>query len=113
MQIVFTARDVQISPSVQDYIEKKAAKLTRYYDQIQAIRVVASIKDKQARVEIQVDVEHGQDLVSHVSSSDFMVSADQVVDKLAAQLGKLKSKVQDHQREPLKTASTGRTDQKA
>lgn len=105
MHIVFTARDVEISSEVQHYMEEKARKLLKYFDHIQEIRIIAGIVDKQARVEMQVDVEHGHDAVSHASSDDFRKSADLVVDKLSAQLSKLKSNLKDHHRTPLKEAS--------
>lgn len=97
MQVKISARDITVSPSVDEYIRSKAEKLLKYSVKVQEIRVVASLKNKLATVEMIVDVEHGEDLIAEVSSEDLMASTDMVVDKLAAQMQKAAGKLKDHQ----------------
>ena len=86
MQIEVTVRHAAIDENLKDYAAEKAAHLPRYYDKIQAIRVLLDSTKAGFDCEIIVNVAHMHDLVARTSADDMHAAIDQAVDRLERQL---------------------------
>ncbi|ACK42685.1 MULTISPECIES: ribosome hibernation-promoting factor, HPF/YfiA family [Dictyoglomus] len=99
MQINYVSKNVNITENLQEYAEKKLSKLSRFFDNIENIEVVFSEEDwrdgsKRHRVEVTLKA-NGKIIKASEANQDFRSSVDLVVDKLEAQLKKLKEKLVD------------------
>ncbi|MGB9767333.1 MULTISPECIES: ribosome hibernation-promoting factor, HPF/YfiA family [Dictyoglomus] len=99
MQINYVSKNVNITENLQEYAERKLSKLSRFFDNIENIEVVFSEEDwrdgsKRHRVEVTLKA-NGKIIKASEANQDFRSSVDLVVDKLEAQLKKLKEKLVD------------------
>ncbi|MEO1277351.1 MAG: ribosome-associated translation inhibitor RaiA [Planctomycetota bacterium] len=103
MRIEVVGRHLDITDAIRQHAEEKAEKLTRFYDRILAVtwtiehHNVASGGSYQ--VELLVDVEHHDDLVSKDDGSDLYGVIDGVHRKGIRQLSDLHDKVKLHKRQ--------------
>ncbi|PMQ02487.1 MAG: ribosomal subunit interface protein [Dictyoglomus sp. NZ13-RE01] len=105
MQINITGKNVSVSSTMQEYVEKKFSKLSRFNDQISQIDVIFKGEDRKDAgkthiVEVTVKV-NGRIVKAVEENQDFRTCVDLVVDKLEAQLKKLKEKMIDKGRRSL------------
>ncbi|MCX7845121.1 MAG: ribosome-associated translation inhibitor RaiA [Dictyoglomaceae bacterium] len=97
MQINITGKNVSISQAMQDYVEKKISKLSRFFDQISHVEIVFKGEDRKDAgrshiVEVTLDV-NGAIIKASEENQDFRTCIDLVVDKLEIQLKKYKEKL--------------------
>ncbi|MGB9856922.1 MAG: ribosome hibernation-promoting factor, HPF/YfiA family [Dictyoglomaceae bacterium] len=97
MQISITGKNVSVSQAMQEYAEKKLSKLSRFFDQISQVDVVFKGEDRKDLgrthiVEVTMKV-NGRIIKAVEENQDFRACVDLVVDKLEAQLKKLKEKL--------------------
>lgn len=102
MQINYVSKNVNITENLQEYAERKLSKLSRFFDNIENIEVVFSEEDwkdgsKRHRVEVTLRA-NGKIIKASEANQDFRSSVDLVIDKLEAQLKKLKEKLVDKER---------------
>jgi putative sigma-54 modulation protein len=100
MQVVITARHMTLTPQMREHIERKANKLTKYYDRIQQIDVVVERGDSALSVEALVNAEHKMEFVSRVTGTDVLSAMDAVVDKLERQLSDHKERFRNRKHPP-------------
>ena len=86
MQIEVTCRHGSVAADLKEYADKKAQRLLKYYDKIQAIRVLLDSGAAGFGCEMIVDLEHTHDLVGHTEGPDLRAAIDQTVDRLERQL---------------------------
>ena len=96
MKVRITARHVDITDDVRNYVESKAAKLPRFYDRIHDIEVVLDHTSDQFTAEMIVRVDNKQVLIATESGPDTFALVDQIVEKLERQLTKHKEKHRNH-----------------
>lgn len=98
MEITIIGRHhLEITPAIRQYATEKVSKLSRFFDRIQRVDVVASCHDSHNHeVEIIVSVEHSDPFIARDKSSDLYASIDAASDKLERQLTDHKNKVRDH-----------------
>ncbi len=96
MRIEVSARHMELTDSITEYAEKRAEKLTKYYDRIQQIDVIVDQEEREFVVEMQVHVEHHEAFVGKTKDPDVYACLDAVVDKLARQLTDHKTRLKDH-----------------
>lgn len=105
MQINITGKNVTISQTMQDYIEKKLSKLSRFFDQISHAEVVFKGEDRKDAgkshiIEVILDV-NGSIIKASEENRDFRTCIDLVIDKLEGQLKRYKEKlIERRRREP-------------
>lgn len=109
MNLLLSGQHVEITPSLREYVEKKAARVLSRFDQIIDMAVILGIeqpaeKDKRQRAEVNLRVK-GQ--VFHVDqyAEDLYAAIDLLFDKLDRQVVKHKDKVQNHRGESVKHIS--------
>lgn len=109
MNLLLTGQHVDITPALRDYVEKKADRVIRHFDQIIDLAVILGIeqpseKDKRQRAEVNLRVK-GQVFHMDQYAEDLYAAIDLLFDKLDRQVIKHKDKVQDHKGESVKRIS--------
>lgn len=91
----FTIRgkNVEITPALKDYVEKRIGKVTRYFKEVGEISVLLSVSKERQQVEVTVPIE-GVLLRGQETSKDMYASIDMVIEKLERQIHKHKTKMQ-------------------
>lgn len=91
----FTIRgkNVDITPALKDYVEKRIGKITRYFDSVGEISVLLSVVKERHMVEVTVPVQ-GVLLRGEEATQDMYASIDLVIEKLERQIHKHKTKMQ-------------------
>jgi putative sigma-54 modulation protein len=100
VQISITTRHGDPTPAIEEYIQKKADRFTRYFDQISSIEVVVDHQKNEHLIECILSVDHSSPLVSHASCDDLYAAIDQCTDRAVRQLTDLKSKLRDNKHHP-------------
>jgi putative sigma-54 modulation protein len=95
LQIEVTVRHASIAEDLKTYAAQKAERLPKYYDKIQAIRVVLDTGGAGAECEMIVVVEHLHELVGRTSGPDLRACIDQTVDRLERQLTEHKDRIRN------------------
>ncbi len=99
MQIHVTARHVEVTDDVREYIDQKIEKLPRFYDRIHEIEVVLDAESEQFSVEMIVRTDRRHTIVVRETGPDTFALVDVLIDKLERQLTKHKEKNRNHKHE--------------
>ncbi|MBL9077123.1 MAG: ribosome-associated translation inhibitor RaiA [Planctomycetes bacterium] len=94
--IEFKGRHDHITERMQAHAARKLARLARFQDRLVRIEVVADHAHKNPEVELIVHQRRGAPLVAKDRGTSFSATIDLLVDKMEAQLRKLKDKRKDH-----------------
>jgi putative sigma-54 modulation protein len=96
LQIDVTVRHGTISDDQKAYAAKKAERLVKYYDKLQAIRVILDGTAAGFRCEMIVALEHMHELVAHIEGPDLGAAIDATVDRLERQITEHKDRTRNH-----------------
>ena len=99
MKFTYAGKGIEVTDSLKDRVEKKLAKLDRYFDR----EAEAIIRFRQQRggrniAEITVSV-RGLMLRAEEVSNDMYLSIDRAVDKLESQIRRYRTKMEKHLRD--------------
>jgi putative sigma-54 modulation protein len=95
MQINITGHHVDLTDSMQEYVDSKFAKLERFFEHITNVHVVLKVEKLNQIAEATLHIAQGE--IHASADSDNMYSAiDSLVDKLVRQLNKHKEKLSNH-----------------
>jgi putative sigma-54 modulation protein len=95
MQINIQGHHVDLTDSMQEYVNSKFQKLERFFEHINNVHVVLKIEKVNHIAEATLHVSQGD--IHATSESDNMYAAiDGLVDKLVRQLNKHKEKLSNH-----------------
>ena len=101
MQITITARHFELTKAIRDYVENSCLKMKKYFDQIIPIHVPLSLENSRNLCELSMHV--GKFSVqAQAEEMDMYLTIDTALDRLEAQIKKLKDRVSDHQKRALK-----------
>ncbi|MCD4652148.1 MAG: ribosome-associated translation inhibitor RaiA [Candidatus Cloacimonetes bacterium] len=101
MQITITARHFDLTNAIRDRVESSCEKLSKYFDQIIHINMILSLVKNRNVVEMTLHASHFN-LQSEAEENDMYLSVDNAIDRMEAQLKKLKEKVTNHQKRAIK-----------
>jgi putative sigma-54 modulation protein len=105
MRVQITVKHMDISESMKDYAEERAAKLEHYFDRINSMKVVLNRDGNNFTAEMICGGARGKSLVAMEKNKDVFAAMDLVTDKMERQLTKLKEKVKGHHvKKPAKSA---------
>jgi putative sigma-54 modulation protein len=99
MAINVRGKNLDITPALKDYVEKRMKKVTKYFDKTGDITVILKVEKGRHQsgnfhhVEVTVPV-NGLLLRGEESSPDMYASIDQVMDKIEKQIEKYKTKLE-------------------
>ena len=99
MAITVRGKNLDITPSLKEYVEKRVKKVTKYFDKTGDITVILSVEKGRHQtgnfhhVEVTVPV-NGLLIRGEERTADMYASIDQVMDKIEKQIGKYKTKLE-------------------
>jgi putative sigma-54 modulation protein len=104
MQVTVAGRHMGVSDTLRDYCQRKAERLVRFYDRIQAIEVVLDGKHGRHTAEIIVHTDRAQPFVASERQDDVYAAVDLLLDKIERQLRRHKERLRNR-KHPPRTAS--------
>ena len=101
MEITVSGKHVEITEPIRTYAQEKAGKLSKYFDHIQSIEVVADMsQSSQYEIEMIVHVGRHDPFIATTQGEDLYATIDQTQSKLERQLANHKEKVKNHKHNP-------------
>lgn len=103
MELAIFVHNMDLTPRLQGYVEKKTTKLDRYMPNLTEVRVDLSAQNARSAAERQVAQitvrdNRGTILRAEESNSDMFIAVDAVVDKLYRQISRYRGKRRDRRR---------------
>ncbi len=95
MQINITGHHVELTDSLNEYVQSKFEKLERHFDNITNAQVTLSVEKNRQKAEGDVHIAGGQ-LFASDEQEDMYVAIDGLIDKLDRQIIKHKEKMKTH-----------------
>ncbi|MFG0330437.1 MAG: ribosome hibernation-promoting factor, HPF/YfiA family [Phycisphaerales bacterium] len=95
MLINISGKHIDLTPTMEEYCEKKADRLTRFFDRIQEIDVVVDKPDREFEVELILHVEHHDPFVGSARGEDFYGCVDGAIEKVSRQVAEHKDKLRN------------------
>lgn len=92
MNIIFKGKNIDVTPTLKEYAEKKLGRLERFME-VEQTHVTLIVEKGRQKVEVTMMV-RGYILRGEVSAQDMYAAIDSVSDKLEKQLVKYKEKLQ-------------------
>ncbi|MDI6703179.1 MAG: ribosome-associated translation inhibitor RaiA [bacterium] len=91
MKINLTSRHMEVTPSLQDYAEKKLKKVVKYFPKIKDVQITLDIEKSRHKAEVKL-IGDRFSIQAEKETTDMYASIDQVVDKIERQLKRYKEK---------------------
>lgn len=106
VNLTISGHHLEVTPALRDYVASKLDRITRHFDQVMDIRVLLTVekqkeKERRQRAECLIHVK-GNDLFAESSHADLYAALDDLVDKLDRQVGRHKTRMQEHSHETPK-----------
>ena len=100
MNLTISGHHLEVTPALRNYVTTKLDRITRHFDQVVDIRVLLTVekqkeKERRQRAECMIHVK-GNDMFAESSHEDLYAALDELVDKLDRQVGRHKTRLQDH-----------------
>lgn len=97
MELQITSNNMEVTPRLRDYVEKKTTRLDRYLPNLSTIQVELAMENTRSAVsrhvaEITIRDERGTILRAEERNSDMFAAIDAVVDKLYRQIERYRGK---------------------
>ncbi|MBE8955756.1 MAG: ribosome-associated translation inhibitor RaiA [Quinella sp. 2Q5] len=88
-------KNIEITPPLREYVEKRVGKITKYFDIMDEISVLLSVEKERQIVEVTAEVGRGGLILrGQESTGDMYTSIDLVVEKLERQIHKQKTRLE-------------------
>ncbi|CAM3019648.1 ribosome hibernation promoting factor [Vibrio rarus] len=95
MQINITGHHVELTDSLQEYVNSKFQKLERFFENITNVQVILKLEKVNHIAEATLHVSQG-DIHATAEEDNMYAAIDALVDKLVRQLTKHKEKLSSH-----------------
>lgn len=99
MQIIISARHVELADSLREHLAERFDRLDRF-DDVSRIEVTLSEEKKRCRIEANVVTRRGPGVHAGAESGDFRTAIDRLYEKLSRQLKTRREKLRDHKAVP-------------
>jgi putative sigma-54 modulation protein len=93
MHITISAKHMELTQPIRDYIELKMSRLPHFFNRLQEIRVIIERVPHGYHVEVVSDVEHHKDFVANSEHRDLYACVDVVSDRAVRQLHEWKDRI--------------------
>ncbi len=106
MNLTISGHHLDVTPALRNYVTSKLDRINRHFDQVVDVKVLLSVekqreKDRRQRAECNIHVK-GSDLFAESSHADLYAAVDDLVDKMDRQVGRYKTRLQEHHHEAAK-----------
>jgi len=88
---------MDVTDAMKQYVEAKASKLARFYDNVQTVEVILDVEADKPSVEIVVSAKRKNTFVASHRDDDMYACVDQCLHKVTEQIRRHKDKVRNHQ----------------
>lgn len=105
MNITISAKHMELTDPIREYVHRKVSKLPHFFDRLQEIRVVIEHVKDGYHVEVMSDVEHHKDFVANCQHRDLYACVDLVTDRAVRQLHEWKERLRDSKKHTPATPS--------
>ncbi|MGC8764435.1 MAG: ribosome hibernation-promoting factor, HPF/YfiA family [Brevinematia bacterium] len=95
MNIIYTARNLEITDEMKEYFEKKIKKVKFYFDHLLNISVIMNNERGRFSVEVKIPANH-ETFFAIATAPTWKESIDEVSDKIEKEIKKKKDKITDH-----------------
>ena len=95
MNLNITGRHVEVTPAIRDYLSSKLDRVIRHFDNVTSVTVTLSVEKLKQKVDVTLHV-RGKDIFVESEDADLYAAIDELTDKLDRQVGRYKTKAQDH-----------------
>ena len=100
MNLTISGHHLEVTPALRNYVTTKLDRITRHFDQVVDIKVLLTVvkqkeKERRQRAECKIHVKGG-DMFAESAHQDLYAALDELVDKLDRQVGRHKTRLQDH-----------------
>jgi putative sigma-54 modulation protein len=100
MNLTISGHHLEVTPALRGYVTSKLDRITRHFDQVVDVKVLLTVdnmkeKERRQRAGCNLRVK-GRDLFVECSHADLYAAVDQLTDKLDRQVGRYKTRTQDH-----------------
>lgn len=95
MNFIIRGENIEVTPAIREYVEKKVAKLNRYFIKTHDANVHVNVRfnhDKTSKVEVTILLQYLV-LRAEETDDDLYAAIDLIVDKLERQIRKHKTKI--------------------
>ena len=93
VQVHISGVHYQVSDKVKTYISEKLGGLAKFHSGLQKVHVtIHSQEHEKFRVDVDIHLPHGKDVIAHDAESTVYSAIDVVHDKASAQLRKIHDK---------------------
>lgn len=92
MKLDLTGKNIEITPAIQDFAEKKVKKFDKFFDDDTIIHVTFSAKKEKQQVDIRIEYK-GKTYLAEEDTYDVYAGIDLAIDKLLGQIRKEKTKM--------------------
>lgn len=96
MQTNISAKQITLTPAIEEYIHKKTDRIRKHFDKVQGIYVVLAKEANGYHVEVKTDVERHDDFVANATHDDLYACVDQCVDRAIRQITDHKDRTRNH-----------------
>ncbi|MBO8137693.1 MAG: ribosome-associated translation inhibitor RaiA [Desulfotomaculum sp.] len=94
MQVNVRGKNIELTPALREYVEKRLSKLQKFSDDLGDVQVTLLVEKDNQKVEVTIPVKvNGLILRGEEATGDMYTSIDLVVDKLEKQIEKYKGKL--------------------
>lgn len=95
MQIIISARHVELGESLKDHLDERFQRLGRFDGNVSRIDVTLSEEKQRCRIEARVSTRRGAGVHAGAEARDFRTAIDRLYEKLSRQLKTRREKVRD------------------
>lgn len=92
MQVHITARHIELTPPLADYVEKRLERVARHFNSTLRAHVILEVQKKRHIAEVVVHASGHADFRAKGESGDLYAAVDFVVEKLHKHMARLKDK---------------------
>ncbi len=101
MEIIVSGKHLEITEPIRAYALDKAGKLSKFFDHIQSVEVIADKgQGTQFEIEMIAHVGRHDPFIATTQGDDLYATIDQTQSKLERQLADHKQKVKNHKHNP-------------
>lgn len=115
MNINLRGKNIDITPSLREHVEKRLGRITRVFELLKEVNVILKVEKERHIIEVTIPI-NGITLRGEEASMDMYASIDMVVDKLEKQLSKHKEKLKQYRamafKDELVPSYSGKTEEK-
>ena len=97
MQLNVTGHHIDMTDSLQNYVEGKMERLERHFDNVTNVHVVLTVEKLRHKAEATIHIS-GADVFADSEDADMYAAIDALADKLDRQIKKHKEKQTNHHR---------------